>query len=154
MAVKKGSAADIFEREIDAVIYEFGEEVRHAKADAVKIMFKRLVQTSPISTGSYLLSHRIGIGHPDDSITVRTTKARNRYAIQNAAMRRLTNKRLLQIDEDTAIFISNAIPWALNIEFEGWGYSDTGSTASGRSAPYYTYRKAIQFTEALLAAKY
>jgi len=117
------------------------------KQELTQEAFKSLVDLSPVSTGSYVLSHRIGINQKDTSVTLKKGPNPGLYKVlafgnparasalhEKAVFRSLKkakttakpkalkqiNKKLKKIGPDDSVIISNSIPHAVNVEYVGW----------------------------------
>ena len=81
----------------------------------------------PFKTGSYILSHRVGIGEPDDSDTIVEIGTLSVEAARTIAMTSQKPK-IEAAKPGESIFISNSVgfsnanhySWAANVEYEGW----------------------------------
>lgn len=128
------------------LVVEVDAEVENTKKQAVEVMFKELMRLSPVVTGSYLMSHRIGEGLVDRGYHVipQTSRRWNEGNIRARLVGYLNAFLKRRVAGD--IFLSNSVPWAKNIEFEGWHFPGGGS-----KPPYRVYRKAYLRAQAALA---
>lgn len=100
---------------------------------------------TPYKTGSYILSHRIGIGAPDTSeIIVKKGAVTADQAKASVLARQLSRLQNTGIKVEDDIHISNSVgqstghSWAMNVEYGGW---------PGGRGPYLIYEKALQKVE-------
>jgi len=91
----------------------------------------------PFKTGSYISSHRIGVGAPDDAVIILKKGAVTVEQAKASVLVRGLSKLSSAINVDDDLFISNSVPWAKRVEYSGW----VGTS------PYLVYEKAVQKIE-------
>jgi len=115
--------------------------------DVVKDCFTRAVNSepAPYKTGSYIASHRIGVGAPDGSDTVvkndgeiSISAARSQAMAQLVKIKNLKASDVIYISNSVGFSNPNPYSWARNVEYQGWD-SKTGGKGKG---PYLVYEKA------------
>ena len=97
------------------------EASREFRIDVATKAFKRIVARSPIHTGSYVLSHRIGVKAKDSSVAMRLFPAVNKEGVKKEALGELI--KLKQVGPFDTIIISNCIPHNINVEYVGWKHT-------------------------------
>lgn len=109
-------------------IKDFNEEIKEEFRDEVirisVTFFFLLIQFSPVDTGSYLASHRLGIGSTDNTATTfpKRSEDETRSSRRETAMPKAYShlySMLPKIDHLKPVFISNSIDWAEKIEYGG-----------------------------------
>lgn len=116
-----------FEIELNKLLKGIPKYANEVKKEVARQCFTQIVnhEPPPIDTGSYISSHRIGIGEPDDSDIVIPKKRK----IGVAAARQIAMTQLQKIDlarEGEPIHISNSVgaskgyDWAHHVEYAGW----------------------------------
>ena len=114
--------------------------------EIASLAFKTAVGFSPVDTGSYVTSHRIGIGHIDPSFTLHFTPGANMSAMKAEALSRELSK-IEAINKVSVIYLSNRVPHAINVEFTGWW------TDNGFVPPYMVYNATRQILRAYIHSK-
>ena len=111
-------------------------EIKNAEHEVMKATARKflgaLIKRSPILTGRYVKSHKVGIDSPDDSIAPNAygIAADRKSAASSALMSGLNVIKNAQ--KFSSIYISNSLHYAKNVEYLGW--KNTG--------PYYVYHHA------------
>jgi hypothetical protein len=133
---------------LDEFIKKIPEFANALKKRVAREVFLAVVNNegdTPYKTGSYILSHRIGIGSPDTTeIIVKKGAVTADQAKVSVLARQLPRLRKTSIKTEDAIHISNSVgastghSWAVNVEYGGW---------SGGRGPYLIYEKALQKIE-------
>lgn len=112
---------------------EFRKEIKNEQVELTKkiakIGFEKLIQYSPYKRGSYILSHRIGIGSADLSFTLipetpqdKNKKTAGAEAGRGAAEQTAKTRELRKLEDlkpFQTVLLSNSVGHALAIEF-GW----------------------------------
>jgi hypothetical protein len=144
-------SADKLKAELNKFIEDSIEQAGEIKKQAAREAFKSVVAKSPVKTGSYVLSHRIGIkatktatGEPN---LKRGAPFKATYKnqgedftgmtkIQFAAVKQAALKRMSKINRAKPlheIIIANNIHYADKVEYLGWE----------RTGPYHVYGNTI-----------
>jgi len=145
-----------FEDQLDAFVDRVEAQVWFTKIIAARFVVDKLVQFSPIWSGAYIKSHRLGIGRKDRShepyITVEGFESMMARRLTPSAMIRVieyvTDKlkdQAFDIKKNTDyVHITNSIPYGDQVEYLGWsGWSkEGGQVAMDSTRAYHTYAKA------------
>lgn len=131
------------------------QKIVRAVKDVTKEAFEKVVDFSPtpgaarksdptktnFSKGSYILSHNLSVGAPDQSYFISAGLKLNAPAKAKAKIRKL---RLRDIKLGTPIYINNGISYADTVELVGWPAGTIGplGTPYTGTLPYAAYRKA------------
>jgi hypothetical protein len=111
-------------------------EIKGSKEDVLKDIASKflgaLIKRSPILTGRYVKSHKVGIDQKDTSTAslIGTLQKDRRSAAASALMSGLNVIRSAQ--KFNAIYISNSLHYAHKVEYTGWK----------NSPPYFVYHHA------------
>lgn len=116
-----------FIRELGNMNKKIEDMVSDYIREIAEFAFDTLVDQSPVATGSYVLSHRIGLGAPNTSPP---TKHLGLQLGEGAKQLAKTRKaELIRIDKKIEnVYITNDIEYMLNVEF-GWIFPDGRSKA-------------------------
>jgi len=139
----------------NAIMLKTKKKMAKLLHDVVEDCFKRVVNSepAPYKTGSYIASHRIGVGSPDSSDLV--FKEDGGIPISAARTRAMTElTKIKNLKADDTVYISNSVgfsnpnpySWARNVEYQGWGTKpDSKGKSKGKGkgrGPYLVYEKA------------
>jgi len=90
-------------------------------------VYESIVKKSPICTGSYVLSHRIGINFENSSPPTRVNQELQNICIQDEAVKHLLRQQAMMAmsiiktaQHVQSIIVSNAIEHAIDVEYIGW----------------------------------
>lgn len=118
-----------FEEQLDAFVDRVEAEVWFAKIIAARFVAKKLVEFSPVWSGPFVKSHRLGIDWKDPTyqifktvddtavmlaMKVSSTKAK---AIKNAVLAKLQNEAFEIGIKDNKVILSNCIPYGPAVEY-------------------------------------
>jgi len=126
----------IFAKQLEEFRVKTHERLDLAKQDLARKTLAKLVARSPVLTGQYILSHKVGINEPDLSYehTLPTLKLRkniskgkqigtnigvNRRSVEMKA-KSVGQQKIMQAGYKDTIYISNSVPHAVNVEYLGW----------------------------------
>ena len=109
-------------------IEKFKEEIEQEGVDLVKktaeLAFDMLVMYSPVFTGSYVMSHRIGLNGPSNAPPTIHAGLKLGAGAKRLAMSR--KAELQRIDKKvTSVHITNDLYYAVNVEY-GWATGHPG----------------------------
>ena len=139
-----------FSKKLKNFVENVGQRANRANKKIAKTAFKSIVDKSPVRTGSYVLSHRIGIKKLTSSPTrgrgfaatyVNQPKPGEKFQRitkkQFHAVKTIAMKQTSKIDKAryfSRIVIGNNIHYADNVEYLGWA----------RTGPYHVYGRTIE----------
>jgi hypothetical protein len=109
----------VFSNQLESFKVKTIQRLDIAKQEIAKEIFTRVITRSPVDTGSFCLSNKVGIGVIDHSKVFKTVPALNATAIKAEALAAGVAKIMSSGSADT-IYISNSIPHALIVEKLGW----------------------------------
>lgn len=143
-----------FHNQIKTYIENLKDTVKNQKQALAKTVVRKVVELSPIRQGPYIKSHRVGINkldttfEPFETIIVKKftpemakAGAENQLpppmaeGAANTLRAQVAEKLSVKISKakfKDAIYISNSIPYADQVEYIGWK----------RTGPYHVYAKA------------
>jgi len=113
------ASLDKFKKQLNQFKKDVEEESRELRVSLAREAFTRIVARSPVSTGSYCLSHRISVGGSrDPSVTRKIFVTNDQEAVKTTALKQLA--KLLNVGPFDPITISNSISHNINVEYIGW----------------------------------
>jgi len=122
--------AQKFRQIADRYLEKLKESANDAKKTLAKQATRKVIDYSPVRTGAYVTSHRIGIDQIDPShepfITVgpgEEIPPKMPTALAAALKESLYAKHSTEISRapfDKDIYVSNSIPYANQVEYIGW----------------------------------
>ena len=147
-------------KQLDDDIKLFLKQIKDEMAEVQKkvaiIAAERLVYYSPVWTGAYVRSMRCGIGVPDSSHESAGSGMMPyppRMSEAEAEMTRMGTFAKIRAEIESAphgeaIYLSNTIPYAMNVEFTGWYLSPDGIDFV--QAPHHVFTTTIRDLEYIL----
>lgn len=109
-----------FAKELDNFAAKVEVESENLVKDVTKTAFKIITGLSPVQTGSFVKSNKVGLSAPNPDVTriPEPLSLSEQQAKSQAYASELPKIDLFKL-EHGSIFISNDIEYALNVEF-GW----------------------------------
>jgi len=139
-----GANIKIFKDGINAWKEELNLKGIFALREATKDVFTTILHASPCVSGSYILSNKIGVNNPTTTLTLMPDgTVRPKATVVVNAMAYLTGKLKFIKNRNDIVYITNNIPYALDVEY---GWPPSGENADGHFG-YFPYTKAYEATK-------
>lgn len=133
-----GSNIKLFAEQIESFRENTHERTELILKDAARKTLARLCANSPIRTGRYCLSHKVGLNRAStDTEPNRFTRITDRRTIVGRA-RGIGQQVIMRAKETDTIVINNTAHYASRVEYLGWPAPPVGIW-TGEIGPYHVY---------------
>lgn len=81
---------------------------------------RQVVLKSPVDKGTFKANWNVSFGSPDTSVTDKTDTSPIKTVNSSSASIIAANNKLKTYKTGTTVFITNSMPYAYRLEYEGW----------------------------------
>jgi hypothetical protein len=138
--MKNRASFDRFKESMEKWIVDVENDIDDFRNQIAEDLVKRIIARSPVQTGSYVLSHRVGADGADNSIAMRpdTYIEQNPDGLRTQVLADLAAE-IKRVPKGVSIYVSNSVGHAPNVEYIGWK----------RRGPYHVYGLSVMEIKAI-----